>query len=303
VSAGKPMWVTECSVHVNWSGDERLKELSEEDARLQSERLTKTYALSIYQGAAAVFYFVLPHYVERTLQYGILRSDLTPRPAYVAAAAVGRLLAGAKPRGRIDLPEGKGQAYCFSAEPDGKKSDVLILWSKDKLEFKLPAKAREAYDHLGRAVNVQAGTVESDSAPKFVVLDAGAVKALIAPPKPAKVLGGKPVPIVLQPLLPESDTVLQKSAYKIAPSQKKTFPLYVYNFGMSKSSGTISATAPEGWRVECKGDVAVAPGERHEVSVEVQPPAELGDAETEVRFNGDFGADGKPLVSIRFVKE
>src|SRR5262249_3930337 len=80
VSAGKPMWVTECSVHVHWKGDPALQELVDEDLRLQSERLVKTYALALHERAVAVYYFVLPHYVERQLQYGLLRPDLTPRP-------------------------------------------------------------------------------------------------------------------------------------------------------------------------------------------------------------------------------
>ena len=80
VSGGRPMWTTECSVHVRWSGDEKLKELSEEDLRLQSERVTKTYALALHQGSKAVFYFMLPHYSEGKVQFGVLRPDLTPRP-------------------------------------------------------------------------------------------------------------------------------------------------------------------------------------------------------------------------------
>ena len=39
VSAGRPLWVTECSVPVKWQGDERLKEPTDEDLRVQSERV------------------------------------------------------------------------------------------------------------------------------------------------------------------------------------------------------------------------------------------------------------------------
>ena len=63
---------------------------------------TMTYALAIHEGAQAVFYFMLPHYVEGQTQFGVLRPDLTPRPAFVALAAAGRLLADAKPLGQVE---------------------------------------------------------------------------------------------------------------------------------------------------------------------------------------------------------
>ena len=55
------------------------------------------------EGSEKAFYFILGDYVERQLQYGLVHQDLTPRPAYVAFAAVGRLLNGAEPIGRVDL--------------------------------------------------------------------------------------------------------------------------------------------------------------------------------------------------------
>ena len=121
VSAGKPMWVTEISVRVKWQGDEQLKELSDEDLRLQSERVTKTYALALHQGAAEVFYFMLPQYSEGTVQFGLLHADLTPRPGYLALAAVGRLLADAKPLGPAGADRTMlARPISLSARPDGK---------------------------------------------------------------------------------------------------------------------------------------------------------------------------------------
>lgn len=56
VSAGRPLWVTECSWTVDWSGDEQLKELTTENAHIQSERLVKTYVESLHEGAEAIFF-------------------------------------------------------------------------------------------------------------------------------------------------------------------------------------------------------------------------------------------------------
>ena len=116
VSGGKPLWVTECSVPVKWHGDERLQEPTDEDLRVQSERVTMTYAQAIHEGAEAVFYFMLPHYVEGQTQFGVLRPDLTPRPAFVALAAVGRLLADAKPLGRLKTGSDSIRAFLFRAK-------------------------------------------------------------------------------------------------------------------------------------------------------------------------------------------
>ena len=105
VSAGRPLWVSECAVPVKWAGDEQLKEPSDADLRVQAERVAKTLACSLHEGSAATFYFLFPHYVEGQTQFGIVRPDLTPRPAYVALAAVGHLLADAKPLGRLQPHE------------------------------------------------------------------------------------------------------------------------------------------------------------------------------------------------------
>lgn len=303
VSAGKPMWVSECSVHVKWSGDENRKELSEEDARLQSERLTKTYALAIYQGAAAVFYFMLPSYTERQLQYGILRSDLTPRPGYVAAAAVGRLLAGAKPRGRIEIGNKTGQAYCFSAEPDGKAADVLVAWARTNSSFELPGEPLGCFDHLGRTKTVSGKSLDVGQAPIFVVLKKGTVTHLIPPPKPAKLLEGEPIPLVLQALLPEEDIILEKSAYKMEAGKKKRIPLFLYNFGSQKAEGKLRVKVPDGWKAEAASPLQAGPGERKETALEIEYVGEAKPAQADIRVTGDFGAAGKPVLALRVAIE
>ena len=73
----------------------------------------------LHEGPAAAIYFVLPHYVEGATQFGVLHPDLTPRPAYVALAAVGRLLADARPLGRIKSKDAGVFGYLFRARPDG----------------------------------------------------------------------------------------------------------------------------------------------------------------------------------------
>ena len=300
VSAGKPMWVTETSVRVKWQGDEQLKELSEEDLRLQSERVTKTYVLALHQGAAEVFYFVLPHYSEGTVQFGLLHADLTPRPGYLALAAVGRLLADAKPIGRLALPDKAGQAYFFDAKPDGQAADVMVAWAQQETSFDLPKPPKACYDHLGRPRAVEGKTLKVGPAPLYAVLARDARPVLAPPPKPAKLLTGEPGPVVLQALLPEGSIVLDRSAYRIAGERTNTIPVFVYNFDTKKALGRLNLTAPEGWKAELPHEVEVAPGERKELTLRLDG---AGWSQASIRISGDFGALGKPVLSVHFVPE
>jgi hypothetical protein len=299
-SGGKPMWVSECSVHVNWQGNEALKELSEEDLRLQSERVTKTYTLGIYQGAASIFYFMLPHYTERQLQYGLLRPDLTPRPGYLAVAAAGRLLAGARPLGRVELEGKHGQAYFFHAEPDGVPAEVMVVWAKQETPFELKATPRGCFDHLGRPHPVSGKTIMANQQPLYVVLANGALPTLIPPPKPAKLLTDKPGFAVLQPVLPAERTVLQKSAFDFPRGQTEAIPVFLYNFGTEKLRGKVSATVPEGWKAELPSEVTIAPGERKPLNLRLTSPGNNWE-EARVRVSGEFGVAEHPLLSMKFV--
>jgi hypothetical protein len=94
VSSGRPMWTTEFNLNIFWS-DEKTKELSDEDLEVQANRVPKAFATSLNEGVQRAFYFMFGHYVESKVLFGIVHADLTPRPAYVALAAVGRFLNGA----------------------------------------------------------------------------------------------------------------------------------------------------------------------------------------------------------------
>jgi hypothetical protein len=301
VSAGKPLWVTETSVHVRWQRDEHLRELSAEDLRLQSERVTKTYALALHQGAAEVFYFMLPQYSEGTVQFGLLHADLTPRPGYLALAAVGRLLADAKPLGRLPLPDAAGQAYFFAAKPDGHAADVIVAWAQQETSLELPKAPKACFDHLGRPWPVEGKTLKVGPAPVYAVLAKHAHPALTPPPKPAKLLTGKPGPLVLQALLPEEDVVVDKSAYRLLGGQSHKVPVFLYNFSDQKAVGRLKASGFDGWQTTFPATAEIGPGERKELTLELSCGSTNGWTEGGVRISGDFGAGGKPVLALQFV--
>jgi hypothetical protein len=90
---------------------------------------------------------------------------LTPRPAYVALAAVGRLLAGAKfvtNWKSVDQPD--AQVYVFNAWPDGVQRQVIVMWAEKPVDWPdrnrttalwpLPEElpVTDVYDYLGRPI-------------------------------------------------------------------------------------------------------------------------------------------------------
>ena len=310
VSAGKPLWVTECSVPVKWHGDERLQEPTEEDLRVQSERVAMTYACAIHEGAQAVFYFILPHFVEGQTQFGVIRPDLTPRPAYLALAAAGRLLADAQPLGRLKAANDSIRGFLFQAKPDGRLADVLVAWSKNEAAFELPEPPKACFDHLGRECGVTGKVLTLGRAPLFVVLAGGTRLPLVSPSEAPKRLPGKPSSVVLQALLPEESIILEKSAYKVPPGQTTTIPIYLYNFGGKPARGRLSTsvafepaklTVPEPWGIELPSDVEIAPGERKELALRLSGISTNGVESASIRITGEFESAARPVLSLRLV--
>ena len=299
VSAGKPMWVTECNVIVQWK-DEKTKEPSEADLRVQSERVTMIYSMDIYEGAQAVFYFMLPHYVEYQRQYGVLHPDLTPRPAFLAVAAAGRLLADARPLGRVQSINSEMHGYLFSAKPDGRQTDILVIWSNTNTTFVLQKPPTACFDHLGRARAVSSNVLKVSRAPLYFELAKGTRPALIAPPKPEKLLTGRPGPVVLQALLPEKDIVLKESAYRLPEGREMIIPVLLYNFGAKTVRGKLKVKTPTRWAAEMAHEVEIEPGERKEVRLLLTHPVADGMTNAGIRITGRFGdGGGSPVLAFR----
>jgi hypothetical protein len=305
VSAGKPLWVSECALPVKWTGDEKLKEPTDGDLRVQAERVAKTFACSLHEGSAATFYFMLPHFVEGQTQFGLLRPDLTPRPGYVALAAVGRLLADAKPLGRLQGLSENLRAYLFRAKPDGAERQVLVAWTTGgEASLPLPTVPVGVFDHLGRGVP-PTNHLELTPAPLFTILPEippGRFR-LDQPPPRSERLAGAVSPVVIQALFPEESIVLKESAYRFSSRAPGFVPLFLYNFSDQAVTGRLRVTVPNGWRAGSLGEVAIAPQSRSEAKLEL----DCGGGSTRVcetiRITGDFGAAGNPVLSLRVMPE
>lgn len=308
VSAGRPLWVTECALPVKWAGDNELQEPTDADLRVQAERVAKTFALSLHEGAAATFYFLLPHYVEGQTQFGILRRDLTPRPAFVALAAVGRLLADAKPLGRLSTPPTQ-EVYAFAAKPAAVSRVVLVAWdTKGGSVLKLPAPPEALFDHLGRpfaegAAQAFRREVKLTSAPIFIVLSFHSAETLKLTPPPTAPprLGGTPSSIVFQALWPEDQVLLNKSAYRLTGVEPERISVWAYNFGDTAATGRLGVTAPPGWKFNFPATVQLPPLERVELALTVEPAASARGLMKTIRITGDFGSAGNPVLSLKLL--
>lgn len=337
VSAGRPLWVTECALPVKWAGDPQLKEPTDADLRVQAERVAKTFACALHEGPSAVFYFLLPHYVEGQTQFGLLRPDLTPRPGYVALAAVGRWLADAKPLGRLRSAHPGLRAFVFEARPDGRRGAVLVAWTTNgQAQLRLPTAPEGVVDHLGRPLPT-ASELQLSPAPVFALLPRSAAGRLDLepPPQAAPRLKATPSPLVLHALWPKEQVALKDSAYRIRPGTVTRIPLYLYNFGPRTAQGRLNVTGPADWQValaEVPGQAApqesraeaestnsdrwpapatqaltlqpLPPQQRTALLLWVlSPAASATNLVGTVQVKGDFGAAGQPILSLRLRPE
>jgi len=308
ISAGRPLWVTEFCLPVQWSGDPAAQEPSDADLRLQAQRVPLSFAAVLHEGPAAAFYFLFPHYVEGKIQFGIVRRDLTPRPAYVALAAAGRLLADARPLGRATAADARVRAYLFAARPDGVKREVLVAWTTaGAAALDLPVAPAALFDHLGRPLPAPADArLALSVAPVYALFPPGTAgrMQLAAPPAPA---GAPPVaiapsPIVLQALWPAERSSVDASAYRLtAGGAAQEVPLFAYNFSAEPATGSLHVDAPAGWSATAPQPLELAAGERKELRLRVT--AGEGGAAGVVTVRGDFGRQGRPVVAVRFVVE
>ncbi|MBU6400630.1 MAG: hypothetical protein KGS61_09950 [Verrucomicrobia bacterium] len=296
--------MTECSLPVKWTGDPARKEPSDATLRTQAERVAKVYAAAIFEGAREVFYFLLPHYAEGQTQFGILRPDLSPRPAYVALAAAGRLLVNARPLGRLRSTNAVIGAFVFRLEGDRQRRELLVAWSTGPAAtLSLPANPWARFDYLGRPVSPGGRLLELHSGPVFVVLPSGSSRKLLlaAPPIPARPLPGRASPVVLQAVWPADRTVLSQLAYRLMSGQSEMIPVDLYNFSGQHVRGRLWVASPRGWKVSCPGRVELKAGERQELTLRLDRTGTGGSSPETVFLTGNFGWAGKPVLSLRVI--
>ena len=301
-AGGKPMWTSEFQIPVHWSGDPVAQELSVENLRLQAERLTMSYAAGLNEGPVAMFYFVMPHYTEGETQYGLLHKDLTPRASFVALAAVGRLLAEAKPLGRLKPATPAVTGYLFNASPDGVPSVVLVAWTADQTrDLNLGVKPVSLFDHLGRSLPIDDTTVHLKRQPIYAVLPRDAASRFsFTPFKPVDAPANiTPSPIVLQAVIRRDDVHLNDSAFKISSQKPAAVSMFAYNFADAPARGTLTVAGPSAWKFEAPKTLELAAGERKQIDFKIDCNGETPEHMSTLKLTADMGAHGKSVLSFR----
>lgn len=308
-ASGRPIWLSECGVRVPWSSEAPWGDMTAEDDRRQAQFMAQSYASSLYAGVDRHFFFILGNYLENEVQFGLLRHDRTPRPAYVALAAIGRLLAGARCVGRLETPpDSPVRVYAFRAQPDGDERDVLVAWSNTDAPWptETDLAVEAAYDYLGRTLAAEIPRALGPEA-VFLVAPAGTASRLNleAPPPRAEVRDGAPSPVVLQVQMPQSATRLASQAHEVDTETDAAIPLFAYHFGEEPVTGTLAVeSAPEGWTVTLESEpLRLEPMARRPVALRVRIPSKgragvMGDW---IRLRGDFGDAGRPVLAFRLV--
>jgi hypothetical protein len=322
-ASGRPLWITEAdrgTPHLKnppWFDQDRRLE------RLKAEWIGQSYASSLFSGARRHFHFILGHYQEPNgVQFGLLRLDLTPRPAYVALATVGRCLAGATPLGRWQ-PAPDVHVVAFRARPDGKEREVLVAWAERDVDWdargsatspwRLPGhlKVLEVTDYLGRSLGTSFPSPLT-SAPVFVFLEPGqaGTLALELPPALGDRREGTASRMVLQlevkrnwvrrvEDLPWSEAY----AYGVRRGQEMPLKIVAYNFGTRTAEGTLRvARSPGSWEVRLgPSSGPVQPMGRVEWTGTLRVPSEGGIRDGWVVIESQWGAEGRAVLAFRCV--
>jgi hypothetical protein len=288
--------------------------------------MAQAYASSLFAGASRHFHFILGHYHEPNgVQFGLLRLDLTPRPAYVALATVGRFLNDARPLGRCPTAESPDlRIYAFRAQPDGEPRDVLVMWAERDVDWDQRGRATAVWmqpshlsvlrvtDYLGRDLQGRLPKPVT-SAPCFVELPLGQAERLDLTP-PARVQDAphevRVSPVVLQLSLGNEHAVRVQDrpwseGYAWRASAGKTFeiPFHAYNFGNQPAGLRVRVERkPGGWFLTPgASEVLVPPGGRVAFTGMLEIPDRPAVKDGWVVVRAEAGSLGTPVLAARFV--
>lgn len=323
-AAGRPIWVTECDRGLKPDPVSDWGDFTRDDAIKKAEFMAHSYATSLFSGASRHYHFILGHYMEQNgaVQFGLLRKDLTPRPSYVALAALGRFLAGATCLGRWHV-EGQPDAhvYAFRALPDGDPRDVLVAWVEHPgdwsqrgtaaAEWSLPSDVSvlSVHDYLGRPIETGVPASLRSRSIFLTLPEDEANKLSLEPARRREIRHGQPSAIVLQLEMPERALIDKTQGWTpqferaVSPNEPTELRLVAYNFSDKTCEGRLVFDhVPDGWVLAAsEWKATVPPMERIVFSTMLTVQAIPEDDEPDwVTVRGDFGLAGAPVAAFRF---
>ncbi len=324
-ACGRPLWLTESDRGIACLPDNPWLDLSRENEHLKAEFMAQSYATSLFAGCQRHFHFVLGHYSEGTIQFGLLRLDMTPRPSYVALAALGRFLAGAKCLGQWKIDgQPLAHVYAFRAKPDGIERTVLVAWAEQQgdwamrgkvsIEWPLPddLPIEGLYDYLGRSLGKNAPKQLTSSAIFIILPPDEAQKYPLKTPPVSPYRTGTASPIVLQVQMPLSTITkidiqpwTHEYGYLVKQENEMELTFFAYHFGETPVHGEIVIDhAPDGWNLTPdRWEVSLDPMKRERLTARLVIPKRENDrtSDTWIKLRGDFGNEGKPILAFRLI--
>lgn len=251
--AERPVWLTEAGIRL--VATEAGGELSPADERKQADFVPRSFARSLAAGTDRHFFFVYPYYLERGVQFGSLRGDLSPRPAFIAIAAAVDILGEARflgcfTRGVAD----KVTALAF----DNGRERILVVWSgvSQEAEFHVAAQRIAVADVVGRRERRETETgalrLEVGPSPQYLIgLGAEAVSDLSGRPRPAGALPvTRPHPVVIRGQAQVATIDKGDNSYLIGEDDF-AYTVEVCNLDEREpTSGRVRLELPGGWKTE-----------------------------------------------------
>lgn len=261
----RPIWLTEAGIRLEGTVGDRKQHLSDADERRQCQFVAPSVISSLAAGTDRHFFFVLPHYLENGVQFGLLRPDLTPLPGFVALSACANLVGDGDYLGYLEgLPQTvEGRVFRTA------RGNMAILWAAQPTAVTLacPTGATMSrFDVFGREtpLAVEDGHCRVNTGPEACYVT-GFGAALPGPVRgPVRARGvlprNQPSPVFI---VGHADLPADKNpnAYRVEANEVITYEVDVYNFDEDSShSGVLRLQLPRGW---------TAPG--HEAQVTVGP--------------------------------
>ena len=169
----KPMWMTEMGMRAYPAPDGSYAAVERE----QASYLARAYACGFAAGIARFHYFYLQEFLEGSVSlWGIVRDDLTPKPAYAALAALIRQLGEAQCLGYREIDG--GYLIVFRRAPG---EAVAMVWGREGQQMRLPAR--------GPVVNVVGTEIEAGRAEPGLTVQVSPMPVYVRGIAPAEVAG------------------------------------------------------------------------------------------------------------------
>jgi hypothetical protein len=305
-SAGvqRPIWMTEMGRRAVPDADGSYVA----GEREQVSYLLRAYGCGLVSGLDRFYYFYLQEFLEAGARlWGLMRADLSPKPAFVALGALIRQLGAAVPLGYLR----QDRTYCLAFQRLAGRGDgdaVGLAWSLDGTPLTVMCRDG-AYLVNGVGTRIRdlppgETTLLLDEQPVFIrglrpddlALRAASPRPRYAPdsapPTDALHLWLQAVSRPHQPYPDSQDVARHKLALETSEGVLETVDWRIHNWTASTVEVALELDVPAGWEIEAwDGDtLVVAPGESGVARLTARV-ADLGD-DVEVSVGARLLEDG-----------